>query len=463
MEKAGLYNGISGEVVRGLLNYHTVISMLPVMFLWLVLFGLIHLFDGRGASQSLDNFLLISAVIIYSYVTGRFAIPASRGDFDAGFFNAGILNGDMPSFVTRNIIYNLLWFLPFKAISYGLLNSNNHLEIYFFLKLGISLGGWAVIWYAILVLLVFFGPMVAALLTIYTQFLSDVLSVEPLFWILKERCRDLASYFSQIIGVTVLFFIKYLIPLIILKIIAFKISIKFGLYVTKFMTLLPLIVTPIIIGRLSGVFVAVERLKLDQFIDNKEKGQPTPNGFMQGEKKDYEHLLSVINTMTIDEIKNMIASLKAKKSNIYKQLSLCYLYQKAGNQQEIISESQQAIRLCFQEGMGYEAVKLFRNLVKERNQLKLTVEELTGLAHFLTEKNYYADAAWCYMMAIRQMPEEEQLGLHKKFLHMADLARRHASNETANQLYQLFCNEFPDSPLSEFAKSQITVETRGYF
>ena len=304
------------------------------------------------------------------------------------------------------------------------------------------------IWYLGLIVLAFFGPLMAALLAIYTESFSEVISIDPWKWLFSHRAADLPAYMGQTIGGILLFLMKYLFPFFVLTTLAYYISLKFELCLNEAFGFLPIIVFPILAGRLSGSFVAMEKE------ESELSGKETANADME-QKRIYEHLLQNIKELSPADISIMEQKTESGEPDIYQALVLSYLYKKTRDQKQALLQARQTISQCLDKGMDYDAVKLFRYYIKEKTTLNLSAAHLLQLAHALTLQDAYADVAWCYMMAIIQVPDEEKLAIQKSFLHAAATARQNGANEVANSLFKLFCQQFPDSSLVEFARQQI--------
>jgi hypothetical protein len=313
------------------------------------------------------------------------------------------------------------------------------------------------IWYALLICLGFFGPLIATLLATYTNSFSEVFSLEPWKWLLLERSADLPAYLSLALGAMLLFFMMYFLPLFIIKIILINIDIKLGFYFDYLLSYLPLFVLPVIHGRLSGAFVAMngEQSEMNgEEVGADESPLSRPN-FLSEQKKIYEHFLQTIEQLSSSDLEQFEDRAKSEIPNIYQALILSYVYKKNKQLKQALQQAKQTISECLHEGLGYDALQLLRFYQTERKELAITAESLIQLGDYSTLHNAYLDAAWCYIMATHQLPNEEQLAIQKKFLHMADKARQYGEQKTAKNLFSLFCKQYPDSSLTEFARQQI--------
>lgn len=447
------YSGVAGDIIRQFIQFKTLISAIPMAIAWLVLSLAAYFLEGKMDTTYLAYALLIISSVLIALFVGRFAMAAEQGDYQGGFFCDKVDSADMASYAVRYLVFNLFWIIPCLILVKFLFEINNLVELYILLRLGISLSGSVDLWYALLVVLSFFGPLFAPLLASYTQSLSEIFSLKPWHWLLFKRARDLPAYLAQVVGGMVLFFMKYFLPLYILKLLIFKISLVGGLYFNRGVTTLPLIILPIILGRLSGAFIAVDEENYD---DGAHEESPKDNKTVQqGYKIAYEKVLKNIETMPQSELEMAEQEALAAEPSVYKALVLSYIYKKNQPLEKALPQAQQALKQCIENALGYDAVRLFQYYAQERTAFKLPPEQLLELADYAVLHNAYNEAAWCYITAIVELPEEQKLSVQKKFLHMADTARQHGAVTAANSLLTLFCKQFPDSPLSEFARQQI--------
>lgn len=469
MDTTKFYPGISGEIVRYFIRLETFIVMIPMALAWLSLALLsyllqsnlysvwVNLFLAEYVLPYFHYFITLVSLFLLALFTGRFALAARRGDYHCGFSSHQLYSGELFAYSARYIIYNLFWYIPALLMTYFLFRGSNILELFFFLKLGSSLGSSVQIWYACFIVLVFFGPLIATLLAIYTESFSEVISIEPWKWLLSRRSSDLPAYMGQALGGMILFLMKYLLPFFILKTLAFHISLKMELYLNEAFVFLPFIIFPILAGRLSGAFVAMEDEGNELSGEQLAKGQSTA---AMEQKKMYEHLLQTINDLSPEDMGLIEQKAESAEPNIYQELILSYLYKRTKDSKLALLQAKQTLSQCLNSGMEYDAVTLFRYYIKDKTALNLSAEQLLQLAHALTLQDAYAEVAWCYMMAIIQVPDEEKLAIQKKLLQVAATARQQGAHEIANSLFTLFCQQFPDSSLAEFARQQIDSDSR---
>jgi hypothetical protein len=147
MDTIRLYPGLAGDVVRQFIRFNTFLVIIPMGLAWLGMALLSYLLENRVPSTYLDYSVLIVNVALIVLFTGRFAMAAKNGDYHCGFFSPQLAPGDMLAYAIRNIIFHSIWFIPVLLIIFYLSQKTPFLELYFLLKLGISLGGSSGIWY----------------------------------------------------------------------------------------------------------------------------------------------------------------------------------------------------------------------------------------------------------------------------------------------------------------------------
>ncbi|KTD76606.1 hypothetical protein [Legionella waltersii] len=468
MEEISRFRGMSGEVVRGFLKINSFLTIIPVVLFWLLLLFLLSFVDKRMPGF-VSTFIILAASSLF---VARFAIPASQGNLHAGLFNPES-NGETLGFMGRYCIYTLIWMVPATFLENYLLESNSLAHLIFSTSFSFSAATFDDLLYALLVLVSVFAPTLCYILATTTSSITDLFSFEPIQWLLQDRRQDLGTYYASIIGGLVIFYIKYLVPLLIINQIAYKISVPFGLKFSLFIYMLPFFASPILIGRLTGGFIAGEST-LDEDVTTETNkiisqvihgannqstntdASPSPGDLasLVKSKKGFEQLLNTIDELSPEEITQNILEAEKAGNNIYTLLQLSFLYKKANRKQEALVKASVAINKCLSDGMGFEALQLFKYFSKDRSQLQLQSQQLQILASHLIKHKLYMDAAWCYMLVLaEELSLDEQLGVHKKFVSLATEANQNNEPEIALNLYQLFLQRYPESTLVDFVKS----------
>lgn len=469
MEEISRFRGMSGEVVRGFLKAGNFLTLIPILVFWIVFYVILY-FVARNIPNSLFMMLnLIAAAMLVS----RFAIPASRGEINAGIFNNHIEQGESIGFVLRYVIYTLIWFIPTSLLAHYVLNTNTLFGLALssgsFSYAGASIYGLLA---AILSLITIFAPILSFILSTETQSVGEVLSLEPLEWLYHERRWDLGPFFASAIGGMLIFYAKYLVPLFIIDMILFKISFEAGMGFSFFMYILPLLASPILIGRLCGAFVAGEKALTEDsaagLSPNPSPVQPnTPNpgtasatapqpqdvASITSYKKEYEELMKKLDQLNEKELTQAIFEAEKYEPKVYPLLALSYLYKKSNDKEKALTKAKLALRSCLDEGMSFEAVQLFNAFATEKTKLNLQKPQLLQLAPHLMKHKHFTDAAWCYLLVMTATNDEDDLlGIQKKYLNIANDASTDNRLDIALKLYDLFVKQYPNSTLIEFVK-----------
>jgi hypothetical protein len=475
MEDISSFRGAAGEVVRTFLRFGTFLTAIPVIFFWIV-FAIVMYFIGSKIPGFLHFFLIMAAA---SVLIGRFALPASRGELDTGFFNPHLERGETLSFALRYVTYTILWVIPVMLLAYYVLDSKSLFYLFMYGGMNFVSGGFHGLILCFIMLICIFAPTLCCILATYTETVSEVLSIEPLRWLYEDRRDDLGAFYACLIGGMFVFWAKYIIPLLIFAILAFKSSSNFGATVATFIYILPFIVSPVLIGRLSGAFIAGEVSIEDSFdassapvsmLASKDPSiaraaahnlaQTSGHANSEKSKKSYTETVSNLNEYSPSQINELIRKAEHSEQNLFTLLELSYLYKKTERLNDAIKNAGNGLQMTLNQGMGFEAVQLFKYFAKERSQLKLTLQNLQQLAPHLVNHHYFMDAAWCYLTIIASSTDDEKLSMQKKLFSVAEAASVAGNAQVAFNLYNLFSENYPDSTLVDFARNAATEEQK---
>lgn len=476
MDEISQYRGYAGEVVRHFLKLSSLLTIIPLLVFWVVLYFIMYMMGNKLPPMI---FLLIN-LLAFSFLLARFTIPACEGEFDAGFFSSHIRRGETGSFVLRYLIYMFAWMIPVFLIAKYVLKLNSIITMIFFFSRSLvdssSING-------ILALAFLFGPTISCILAAITSSFEEIFSLEPIIWLWSDRRSDIGPYYAAIIGGLAFFYVKYIIPLSIINVLLYKSSFQSGLAFSYFISLLPFLVSPIIVGRLTGAFIAGEQTMAEP-VDNQDSHAPyspppqsntnsSDNGNSVQTNNDSESwanlknklndLLPRLGKMDDSELANQVSSFKLlDTNNVHVQLALVHLYHHQKLPEKALEQAKTALKSCLQNGMGYEAVTIFQLFKQDKAKLDMDNQAMVSLGAFLTSQQHFMDAAWCYMMAIASAKtEDEKLEYQKKYIEMADKANQANETSLAYQLYKLFLKQCPDSTLADFVADQAnTLEVR---
>ena len=246
MDDISSFRGVSGDVVREFLKFSTFVTLFPILIFWGFFYGI------SSLSKNIPDFImLLLNTLAFSLLISRFAIPASKGELHKGVFNMSIKNGDTLAFVARYFMYTFIWLIPTLLLIHFVLDNNSLIALLLsgFSFIGTGINGLVL---AVVMLMSIFGPTLCCILSTKTTSFVEVLSLDPISWIYHERREDLGPFYASIIGGLILFYAKYLVPLLLIDYFLLKNSEQAGTNFAIFIQMLPFLVSPILIGRLSG-------------------------------------------------------------------------------------------------------------------------------------------------------------------------------------------------------------------
>ena len=267
MSSITTFRGASGEVIRSFCSSATILTALPIVIIWIVVLVpaifLTNLRARHGDASSGDLYLTIIFTIVHASMVGRFALPATRGDLSRGFFDPELEWSEVIAFVGRYLAVSVGWailiWLIGKAVVGQLGSMVSESSSMFMGGVGeVGTGISYTLFTALLMLyfgLVLIGPLISFLVAISAQSVTDVFSSHVWRWIFWERAGDLPAFFASIIGAIIILYIKISIPLMFLAALIGKASPAIGFFIMLFAALLPVLASPVLIGRMCGAFV----------------------------------------------------------------------------------------------------------------------------------------------------------------------------------------------------------------
>ena len=268
MSSITTFRGANGEVVRSFCSSATVLTALPIVIVWIVVLvpaTIITMSRARYSSTSSgDLYLTVIFTVAHACMVGRFALPATRGDLTRGFFDPELEWTEVFGFVGRYLAAIIGWLISIWLIGRALTNSaagllSESAPMLFMGGVGESGGGVAyILFFALLMLyfgLILIGPLISFLVATCAQSITDVYSSHVWRWIFWDRAGDLPSFFSSIVGAVVILYIKISLPLMFLAALLGKASAPIGAVLMIFAALLPILASPVLIGRMCGAFV----------------------------------------------------------------------------------------------------------------------------------------------------------------------------------------------------------------
>ena len=247
------FRGLAGEAIYTFVHPSSLPTVIGLLLLWVPIFLLL------GSMAQLWGPLppLLAILCIYSWLVGRFALPASQGYMQEGFFTTKLELGDGLAYAMRYLFALLLVLVPAGALGYYAAQNIGYQAM---LVLGgaspaLLLGGgfWGGLLIAAIVICLV-SPGISLLVTTSAGSLGDLLMLAPWRWVILTRFPDVVVFYAALAGGMIAFMIIYVIPLTLLALLTLPFSPRAAMWVINGVQLLPLAGMPLLIGRLCGAF-----------------------------------------------------------------------------------------------------------------------------------------------------------------------------------------------------------------
>ena len=126
-----------------------------------------------------------------------------------------------------------------------------------------------------LVVVAFFAPTLGFLICTATESVPEVLGIGTWRELISNHKADLVVFYASMSGGVITFWILYFFPFVVTAILAFYLDEGLGATVTGFIFALPVLMAPILLGRICGAFVyALSNQEAGEF-DSGTIGTPT--------------------------------------------------------------------------------------------------------------------------------------------------------------------------------------------
>jgi hypothetical protein len=496
-----MFRGKSGDIVYQFVHPQILATLLPVVFFWIVL-GAPFFYIFFKIQQPLYPLV---ALVLNTTLVAHFAIPASYGQDDPGFFHHQDPKS-LFSFVFRFLILIIVILIPCVFGVYSILKSYQAsvlaaVDIQSLQALFQSLSfGIKELGLLSLMILAFLLPMLGYIVISATQSLGQAFKPSLWLWVLFTRGKDTVVLISSFIGGSILFFIVYSIPPILLITIFFKAS---PLIVFAIFASLPLFAAPILLGRLAGSFVySGEKLlepqsnssaddaefdelpedpknptrKINLISDsgwkNSESEEPitpyTQSKMDSEEEEDFGPLEDItdeikkIHAQSASNLKLAIAEgllLQEKHPrNPLLSAEMVRLYRLSGQSESAKDQGVLAIRNALLSKDEELAYQVFTSFKKDRHQLKFDAQTLDSMVKIFTHKEDFREAGWCaYASGILA---NDDIRAQKRLMEVADSAAQGQHIENAIALYQFYLKKSPNGKFADYAQKAIKYQTR---
>ncbi|MDD2916202.1 MAG: hypothetical protein PHP70_12890 [Gallionella sp.] len=465
MQKVSRFRGMSGEVMRQFMSPFTLLSALPILFVFALLLLAVSALGGRAGLITAPVFL-----ITYTMIAGHFALPALQGEFDSGFLGSSS-NGSKLWFLTgRYLALAFVFLLPVTLL------------LWVTMKMGVLPGSAAAmpeplaalqqnavgLPMAILALLSMFMLTLCFIIAIRAGTLREAFGRDAWIWLFSDRRADLPIFYASLIGGIVIFLGIYLTPFALLAFFVFEIQLQSFTKVSDLFYLWTFSASPILFGRMCGAFVAgkseldyetqsiLNLLGIVPPADSRQQELPLefePPSYSQ-KRLSFDEMVAKTRALPIDamfmEIDKAETRLAAQSHDPYTVVELAMLYRKAGETEKALATAATAITQAVNDGYTEIGVSLFRGFAKERADLGLDTQTLEIIGNVLLLQELVLDAGWClHESAINS---GDILKAQKKLLHVASVAEETQKYAEAIALYDFFMAAYPDTNLAQYAR-----------
>ncbi|HJN51230.1 MAG: hypothetical protein QGI68_18775 [Pseudomonadales bacterium] len=244
------FRGLAGDVVCSFVHPSTIFKSIPVLIFFIVTIGAI-----AFALDDVFPFDILLSLMVLSFAVSRFAIPAVSGEFDDGWFSSYNSNASSLAFSTRYVVITLIWSVPSAAILWLVATWGGENFAFDLSPMSLAQSGLMGIVTVLLGLVFIFAPTLGFIICTATDEIADMFSLELWKYLLIEQKADLVVFYTSLIGGVLIFWLIYALPLIIIVMVGATLSSTVGGVLGGFIMSLPLIMAPVLLGRLCGALV----------------------------------------------------------------------------------------------------------------------------------------------------------------------------------------------------------------
>jgi hypothetical protein len=259
MDRLSIYRGMAGEVVVGFLRPGTMLTSIPVIGAFILSMLIIAFVPGLGGVVGAILMMFVSA-----WIVGRFVQPAQDGYLDEGFFSAHLPRGAARRYALRYLAAIILsgtplfvgaLYLAFRTMgdSLGGLMGMGGMG-----GMGSVMGaGLAGALIVALIVLIMLDLFLAYLMAAWTDSYSDLIGLRPWAYLWQRRA-DVVMFIVAGVGGLLAFWMIYFVPILFVIGIISLMSDEAAIAVAGWAMALPMALSPVLLGRLAGSFMAGE-------------------------------------------------------------------------------------------------------------------------------------------------------------------------------------------------------------
>jgi len=459
MDRLSIYRGMAGEVIVGFLRPGTIFTSIPVIMVFVFLVAIPITFVPGLAGSGLDGLL---AVLVSSYVVGRFMQPAREGHLAEGWFSHLTASRVAISYAFRYMAAVVLSGAPILVLALFLVFKMMGDTAWGLSGMGTSMGSLASAGLAgalvmVLLVLIALDVVLAYLMAAASDDYGDLLGLKPWSY-LWYRKADVAMFFASAAGGVMAFWMIYFIPILLVSGMVSLVSEAAGAVAIGWGLMLPLALAPVLFGRLVGAFVAgdgefdpLQRPVADLSpeaaaalaaartgadpaaasaaasagngrlapapplakpmatppaapVTAESTGTTAPSVTVSAFSK--EHVIAIakeVEAVPADALDLARGKAQTAFQNDNHDLAAALRFGLICLRQEAYDDAVRALRLAVTELVaersGAAAVQLYQSLGKHRTRLGLDKMTLEGLSRVLKLQGKYLDAAWCLYAA----------------------------------------------------------------
>mgnify|MGYP001405079693 CR=1 FL=1 len=502
------FRGLAGDVVCSFVKPSTIFRSIPVLIFFAVTIGAIAFVLPDDAFP----FDLLLSLMVLSFAVSRFAIPAVSGEFDDGWFSQHNSNSSSLSFSTRYVVITLIWSLPSAAIVW-LISSFGDDSLAFDLS-PMSLAQSGVMGFLTLLLgLVFiFAPTLGFIICTATDEIAEMFNVELWKYLFIEQKADLVVFYTSLVGGVLVFWLIYALPLIVIVMIGVSISSALGGILGGFIMSLPLIMAPVLLGRLCGALVkgaapdmssepqseqspesplppdpqpqrpspeqseqpsalridareegngvpsdaaAISGAPMEQAVasQSRQQQETTEDRYSPGADNTLAKMLQKVDNVAPLHMANAILLAKNRSNgrpdDPFAAAESTLLLAKSDNPAEAVASAAISIPLALDHDFHELAGKLYMACGSERRLLEMEEDRWNQLCGALTKGHHYQAAVVCL--------QSGGIASAQKFKSIADLAIRSGKRKQALNILQLLLKRYPSAPFIDEVKEEVRV------
>lgn len=479
MDDITRFRGFSGEILRTFVQPSIFLTSIPLFLYW----GVVLLLFMLLGNQLHPIVALAIVVFAASYLLGRFALPAAKGEFQEGFFTNHLDSGEARDFAMRYIVLTLMWLIPCILIIMGVFKNS----MYFLMSspsLGSGSAGFVGLVMVVLYLVILMAPLFTALIATYTDTVGELLTGETYAWVFCERRSDIVSFLALVMGGIFVFFLVYMIPMAVVSMIAMKISYQFGFAVISFFYATPFMLSPVLIGRACGAFVcggesifaegsgttisetggarrgdqdlakaaASGKFGNEVALAAQNAAQP-----IKAQREKLDALEPTLLALDEEALKSEYQGSDEPTSDESDPCTLfkyAYLALKNGDEDKAVQAVSRVITLTLDQASYLEAAIAYKHFKALKGKLQLSVPHYKALSRAVANMNDFTDATWLLYNHIAKANAFEDISLQKQILQYADEAEKAQKYPEAFAVYNFFVSNFGQSSFCQFAQER---------